>query len=145
MYLKVLLDLLEISDSKSRLDGTQLGQLGEILTDCYQAIQGCRFNQQLFDKDLNIVRLKLLLFCLSCDRFASLTVMDGTKVEPVGLLRMCLCDEHPLALRTFCLEFINTAATLLPTMYMYYGDGVISELVVKSLCSESDPDYLIQV
>ena len=77
--------------------------------------------------------------CSSCDLFASLVVMDSTKLEPVGLLKMCLCEGYPLALRTFCLEFINTAAA--PT----FSDEVISEDVFKSLCSESDPDYLIQV
>ena len=141
MYLKVLLDLLEISKSKLLLDRTQLGQLGRILTDCYQAIQSCRFNHQLFDKDLDIIRLKLLLLCSSRDLFASLTVIDGAKLEPVGLLKMCLCgDGHSLVLRTFCLEFINTAAA--PATF---SDDVIVEHVLKSLCSESDPDYLIQV
>ena len=143
LYLKVLLNLLEKSSkSKSDLDRTRFVQLREILTDCYQAIQAsCRLNQQLFDKDLNIVRLRLLLLCSSCDLFTSPTVIDDTNLlEPVGLLKMCLCDGYPLPLRTFCLEFINTAAA--PTMF---SDDVISESVFKSLCSESDPDYLIQV
>jgi hypothetical protein len=78
--------------------------------------------------------------CSSCDVFASLTVIDDTKLEPVYLLKMCFCDGHPLALRTFCLEFINMAAA--PAIF---SDEVISEHVFKSLCSESDPDYLIQV
>lgn len=139
LYLKVLLDLLEIS--KSPLDRTRLGQLREILTDCYQAIQSYHFNQQLFDEDLNIVRLKLLLLCSSHDLFASPTVIGSTELEPVGLLKMCLCgDGHPMALHTFCLEFINTAAA--PATF---SNDVIAEHVFKSLCSESDPDYLIQV
>ncbi len=142
LYLKILLNLLErISNSKSPLDRTRFGQLEEILADCYQTIEAsCRFNQQLFDKDLNIVRLRLLLMCSSCDLITSLTVIDDTKLEPVDLLKMCFCNGHPLAFCTFCLEFINTSA--LPAIF---SDEVISEHVFKSLCSESDPDYLIQV
>lgn len=135
-YLKVFLNLLEVSESSS-LDKTQLG---EILTDCYQAVQACSFNQQLLDKDLAIIQLKLLLWCLSHDLCTYLEVIEGSKLEPVGFLKMCLCDGQPLALRTFCLEFINTTAA--PATF---SDDVITEHVFGSLCSESDPDYLIQV
>ena len=136
-YLKILLNLLEVSES-SPLDRTQLDQ---ILRDCYQAIQAYAFIQQLLDKDLAIQQLKLLLLCSSHDLCADLLVMEGEELEPVGLLKMCLCDSHhPLALRTFCLEFINTTAV--PATF---SDDVIADYVFSSLCSENDPDYLIQV
>lgn len=146
LYLKVLLNLLKISKSKPLLDRTRLGQLEGILSDCYQAIQAHRINQQLFDKDLNILRLRLLLLCSSCELVGSLSTIEGSKLlEPVGLLKMCLGDGYPLALRSFCLEFINTTDAAAAPAAIVGSDEVITEHVFKSLCSESDPDYLIQV
>ena len=138
--MKVLLSLLQVCES-SPLDRTQLEKLGEILTDCYQAVWAYHAGQVL-DKDLGILQLKLLLWCSSRDHFADLAVGDVTAEEStVGLLKACLRDGYPLALRTFCLEFINTTTATVDI----FSDDVTTEHVFTSLCSESDPDYLIQV
>ena len=134
-YLRVLLSLVEACESYLLLNESLLSQLREVVTDCNQAIQTCCF-KQLFDKDLAILQLKLLLWCSSHHKLAGL-VFGGTNLEPTGLLRQCLDDGYPLTIRTFCLEFVNKTNT--------FSVDVIANCVLNSLCSEVDPDYLIQV
>ena len=136
-YLTVFLSMLKLSTSHH--DKTILGQLQEVLAGCHQAIQSCCF-QKLFDKDVAIVQLELLLWCLSNQvKMSDLDlVVEGIRLELSGLLRECLQDRYPLSLRTFCLKFINTTCKC-------FDDGVINCHVLTSLRSETDPDYLIQV
>ena len=132
--MRVLLSLLELSASSLQNQSLRC-QLGEVLTSCYQAIKSC-CSGQLYCKELSIIQLKLLLKYF--DSIGDLEI-EGTKLlEPPSLLRMCLQDVYPLSLRTFCLEFINTTQT-------FGTNGDITDTLLTSLCSETDPDYLIQV
>lgn len=138
-YLRVLLSLLQVS-MFSHQDERLLKQIGELLIDCYQAIhvQSCS-SKQLFDEKLSILQLNLLLKCsLHINQLGNLD-FDGAKLpDPTDLLKLCLKDTYPLSLRTFCLEFVNTALSDI-------RDDVITDVVLGSLCCETDPDYLIQV
>lgn len=136
-YLTIFLSMLKLLPSCH--NKTIFGQLQKVLTSCHQAIRSCCF-QKLFDKDVAIVQLELLLWCLSNqDKVGDLDlVVEGIRLELSGLLREYLQDRYPLALRTFCLEFINTTCK-------HFDDDVINCHVLTSMHSETDPDYLIQV
>lgn len=136
-YLAVFLSMLQLSTSCH--NKTILGQLQEVLIGCHQALQSRHF-LKLFDKDVAIMQLQLLLWCLSNqNKIGELEiVVENTKLEPSGLLREYMQDIYPLSLRTFCLEFINTTSKR-------FDDDIINCHVLTSMHSETDPDYLIQV
>ena len=138
LYLNILVNILVTllkTSPPSLQKGPLLRQLQEVITECYLAVQPGYFEQQVAAKDLAISQLRLLLWCLS--RF-DCVVVDDARLSTLSLLKLCLQDDQPLHLRTFCLEFINGSG---PDA----SDDVIVERVLNLLCSETDSDFLIQV
>lgn len=134
LYLDILLSLLKLTPLSLQDKATLGGHLQEVITECYSAIQSLSLTeQQLFTKDLTASQLSLLFWCST--NVDGLVVKD-TPLNAAALLKVCLQDDRPIYVRTFCLEYVNKSDIC---------DDVIAEKVLTLICAETDPDFLIEV